>query len=80
MAVTIWPSAIWGRPSGPSTGIFAVKLPVLSPAMSPMSAPISDRPIITMTTPVTSGGKKRSTIENGLAISRPKTPETMSAP
>ncbi len=52
----------------------------LSPAISPTSAPMSDSPIIMITVPVTSGGKNRSTIENGLAISRPKTPEISSAP
>ena len=31
-----------------------------------MSASASDRPMMQMTVPVTSGGKNRSTIENGL--------------
>jgi hypothetical protein len=52
----------------------------LSPAISPTSAPISDSPIIMITVPVTSGGKNRSTIENGFAISSPKIPEMISAP
>jgi hypothetical protein len=44
------------------------------------SAPISDRPITQMTVPATSGGKKRTSIENGLAMSRPNTPEHSIAP
>ena len=48
--------------------------------MSPTSAPIRESPIIRMTVPVTSGGKNRRIIENGLAMSRPKMPEMMSAP
>src|SRR5215472_4072429 len=39
------------------------------------SAPISDSPITQMTVPATSGGKNRISIENGLAMSRPNTPE-----
>ncbi len=33
-----------------------------------------------MTVPATSGGKNRTSIENGLAMSRPNTPEISSAP
>ena len=81
MAVTTWPSSTTGLArAGPSDRQLREKLPVLSPAIRPMSAPISDGPIIRITSPVTSGGKKRSTIENGFATSRPKMPEMMSAP
>src|SRR6201996_5629479 len=51
-----------------------------SPAIRLTSAPISDSPMTQMTVPATSGGKKRTSIENGLAMSRPNTPETSSAP
>src|SRR5580700_4212604 len=44
------------------------------------SAPISDRPITQMTVPATSGGKNRTSIENGLAMSKPNTPEMSIAP
>ena len=44
------------------------------------SAPISDRPITQMTVPATRGGKNRTIIENGLAMSRPNTPEQSIAP
>ena len=79
ICVTTWPPWITGLPAASSTGILGVKSP-LSPAIRPMSAPISDSPIIMITVPVTSGGKNRSTIENGLAISSPNTPEMISAP
>jgi hypothetical protein len=52
----------------------------LSPAMRLTSAPISDSPITMMTVPATSGGKNRTIIENGFAMSRPNTPATRSAP
>jgi len=45
-----------------------------------MSAPISESPIMAMTVPVTSGGKNLSTMENGLAMISPNTPEHSSAP
>ena len=44
------------------------------------SAPISDSPMTQMTVPATSGGKNRISIENGLAMSRPNTPEQSIAP
>src|SRR5580692_6448028 len=44
------------------------------------SAPISDKPITQMTVPATSGGKNRTSIENGLAMSKPNTPEMSIAP
>ena len=52
----------------------------LSPAMRLTSAPISDSPMTQMTVPATSGGKNRIIIENGLAMSRPNTPEQSIAP
>ena len=54
--------------------------PVGSPVISEMSAPASDRPMMQMTVPATSGGKNRTTIENGLAMIRPNTPEISIAP
>src|SRR3954447_19337123 len=56
------------------TGLLATKVLYLLPAISPMSAPISDSPIITITVPVTSGGKNRSTIENGFRDQQPEDP------
>ncbi len=44
-------------------------------AISEMSAPPSDRPMMQMTVPATSGGKKRMIIEKGLARSSPSAPE-----
>lgn len=41
---------------------------------------ISDRPITVITQPLTSGGKKRVTLENTGATSRPSTAEAITAP
>ena len=49
-------------------------------AISEISAPPSDRPMMQMTVPATSGGKKRMIIEKGLARISPSTPETIIAP
>jgi hypothetical protein len=51
-----------------------------SPRINVMPAPASDRPMMQITVPATSGGKNRSTMENGLAIIRPKMPEMRIAP
>ena len=50
-----------------------------SPAIRLTSAPIRDSPMTQMTVPATSGGKNRTSIENGLAMSRPKAPAHSSA-
>ena len=52
----------------------------LLPAIRLTSAPISESPMTVMTVPVTSGGKNRRIIENGLAMSSPNTPEMSSDP